>query len=155
MRTALAELLDLMNLEPLGDNRFQGQCQDLGYRRLFSGLMMAQAMSAMMLHMRERGFADWLPHSMHSYFLSSGNTDGTVLLELSETRMGRTYANLQVCVSQDGEKLACVSASFSQPEDGFYHQVSSPQVAGPDGIASQDQLSPQWRDSFPERQRHA
>lgn len=155
MSKALAELLELMEVEQLEENLFRGQCQDLGFRKLFSGLMLAQALSALMLGLKRQGLGDWMPHSIHGYFLSPGTIQGTVDLEITDVRTGRSFSNRLVNITQNGETIASVTCSFQMPEEGFSHQISPPATMGPDGLASQAQLSPQWRDSFPERQRPA
>ncbi|WP_028292951.1 acyl-CoA thioesterase [Oceanobacter kriegii] len=172
MSDVLNELTGLLNLSPLGDNRFQGECRDLGFRSLFGGQVLGQSLSAAMQTLTDLDAnvdfnADanskattnasehgWWPHSLHAYFLQPGNTRDPLSFEVTRTRDGRSFANRQVLVYQNGNAVMSFMCSFHRHERGFEHQDIMPQSKGPEGVASQLELARQWRDCFPERLQH-
>ncbi|MDP2548690.1 MULTISPECIES: acyl-CoA thioesterase II [unclassified Oceanobacter] len=153
MSDVLDELIGLLDLEPIGVNRFRGRCQDLGFKNLFGGQVLGQALSAATQTLPGDIHRDWLPHSLHSYFLRPGNVKDSLEFEVSVLRDGRSFANRQVLVSQLGKAVMTMTCSFQRPEAGLEHQVAKPAAEGPEGIASQVELARQWRDCFPERLR--
>ena len=62
------ELVALLDLEPSGDDRYIGHSPDNGWKRVFGGQVLAQALVA-----AERTVADREPHSLHAYFLLAGD----------------------------------------------------------------------------------
>lgn len=168
MSDVLDELIGLLQLESIGMNRFRGHCQDLGFRSLFGGQVLGQALSAAMQtlpgHTSAEEFpnrgnplpmdGDWWPNSLHAYFLRPGNVTDSIEFEVTPTRDGKSFANRQVVVSQRGKAIMSMICSFHLPESGFEHQADMPDVTGPEGIPSQVALARQWRDGFPERVRH-
>jgi acyl-CoA thioesterase II len=161
MSEVLNELLDLLKLEPIGENRFRGQCQDLGFRSLFGGQVLGQSLSAAMQTLPVSSVTgsvqevdgEWWPNSLHAYFLRPGSVQDPLEIEVSAPRDGRSFANRQVTVTQKGKPLLSLICSFQRPEEGFEHQPLMPFAPGPEGIASQVELARQWRDCFPERLR--
>ena len=157
MSDVLNELIGLLNMSPLGDNRFQGECRDLGFRSLFGGQVLGQSLSAAMQTLpgaETRDHVDWWPHSLHAYFLQPGNTRDPLTFEVTCTRDGRSFANRQVLVYQGDTAVMSFMCSFHRHEDGFDHQDAMPEAVGPEGVASQLELARQWRDCFPERLQH-
>lgn len=150
MSEVLQELLSLLKLEAIGVNRFRGQCQDLGFRNLFGGQVLGQSLSAAL---QTLDTDEWLPHSLHAYFLRPGSVADTVEYEVDVVRDGRSFSTRRVTASQRGKAILTLLCSFQQPEAGFEHMAAMPQVAGPEGIPSQLELARMFRDYFPERVR--
>lgn len=150
MSEVLQQLIELLRLEPIGVNRFRGQSQDLGFRNLFGGQVLGQSLSAALQTLADPG---WHPHSLHAYFLRPGNVTDALEFEVDVLRDGRSFATRQVKASQNGKAILTMMASFQHPEQGFEHQVTMPEVKGPDGIPSQLELARMFRDHFPERVR--
>src|SRR5260370_7338318 len=79
MPTVLEELVQLLALEPLEENLFRGQSQDLGWGAVFGGQVLGQALSAA---------AQTVPperhvHSLHAYFLRSGDVTKPIVYDLN------------------------------------------------------------------------
>ncbi len=141
------ELIDLLRLEPIGVNRFRGQCEDLGFRNLFGGQVLGQSLSAASQTLPE---GEWAPHSLHAYFLRPGNVVDSIEFEVDCVRDGRSFAMRQITASQKGKAILTMMCSFQHPEEGFEHQDKMPDVKGPDGVLSQLELSRMFKDKFPE-----
>jgi acyl-CoA thioesterase-2 len=144
------ELVDLLQLEAIGVNRFRGHCQDLGFKNLFGGQVLGQSLSAASQTLPE---GDWAPHSLHAYFLRPGNVVDSIEFEVDCVRNGRSFAMRQITASQNGKAILTMMASFQHPEEGFEHQDKMPEVQGPEGLASQLELTRMFKDKFPERLR--
>ena len=144
------ELIDLLRLEAIGVNRFRGQCQDLGFKNLFGGQVLGQTLSAASQTLPE---GEWAPHSLHAYFLRPGNVIDSLEFEVDCVRDGRSFAVRQITASQNGKAILTMMASFQHPEEGFEQQEKMPDVQGPEGLASQLELTRMFKDKFPERLR--
>ena len=62
------ELVALMQLEPLGGDRFRAQSEDIGTPAVFGGQVLGQSLMAASLTVG----AERPVHSMHAYFLLPG-----------------------------------------------------------------------------------
>lgn len=132
MSQVLDDLLSLLTLEKIEQGLFRGQSQDLGFRALFGGQVMGQALSAA----QETVEPLRQVHSLHSYFLRPGDAQHPVVYEVETIRDGKSFSTRRVKAIQHGQSIFYMTASFQQPEEGFNHQPTMPEVAGPDGIPS-------------------
>ncbi len=66
MSDILNNLIHLLKLEKIDDLIFRGESQDLGFRQVFGGQVVAQALSAAM----QVALEDRILHSCHAYFLA-------------------------------------------------------------------------------------
>ncbi len=76
------------------------------------------------------------PHSLHAYFLRSGDTGLPVDFHVQRDRDGRTYSARRVVASQRGRPILTLSASFQVSADEHAHgrtdtQASPAPVVGP------------------------
>lgn len=132
MSNILQELLSLLKLEVIEQGIYRGQSQDLGFRALFGGQVMGQALSAA----QETVSEDRLVHSLHSYFLRAGDASKPVVYEVEDIRNGASFSTRRVQAIQNGKAIFYMTASFQKPEQGFEHQDTMPKVPKPDGIPS-------------------
>ena len=65
----LADLLELLRLEPLEVNLFRGESRDIGSPQVFGGQVLGQALMAA----SETVGPERLVHSLHAYFLRRGD----------------------------------------------------------------------------------
>ena len=91
------ELVELMDLAPIGDDHFQGQSEDLGFPNLFGGQVLGQALMA-----TTRTIEDRMPHSMHAYFLRPGNARAPIDYEVQRVRDGGSFSVRRVIARQEG-----------------------------------------------------
>lgn len=149
MSVILDELLALLKLEVIEQGIYRGQSQDLGFKALFGGQVMGQALSAA----QETISKDRFVHSLHSYFLRAGDASKPVVYEVEEIRNGASFSTRRVQAIQNGKAIFFMTASFQKPEVGFDHQDSMPTVQGPDGIPSYSDFIIENQDALPEAMR--
>jgi acyl-CoA thioesterase-2 len=131
--TPLDRLLPLLELERSGDDAFTGQTSGRG--RLFGGLVAAQSLLAAGLTV------DVGPvHSLHAYFLRPGRNGQPIRLEVLRMKDGRNFAARNVLAWQGDEIIFTLHASFARPEPGISHQPEMPDVPGPEGLPTREEL---------------
>jgi acyl-CoA thioesterase-2 len=145
----VAELVALMHLEPLGNDRFLAQSEDIGTPAVFGGQVLGQALMAASRTVE----ADRPAHSMHAYFLLPGE-HAPIEYSVDRVRDGRSFTTRHV-VARQGERIIFeMSASFQTVDEGIEHQLPMPAAAGPQGLASEleqriamgERLPARWRD---------
>ncbi len=149
MSVVLDELLNLLKLEVIEQGIYRGQSQDLGFRALFGGQVMGQALSAA----QETVSADRFVHSLHSYFLRAGDASKPVVYEVENIRNGNSFSTRRVQAIQNGKAIFYMTASFQQPEEGFNHQDTMPNVPSPDGIPSFNDFITEHQEALPKSMR--
>lgn len=140
------ELVELMDLAPVGDDHFQGQSEDLGFPNLFGGQVLGQALMA-----TTRTVEDRMPHSMHAYFLRPGNARAPIDYEVQRVRDGGSFSVRRVIARQDGKEILTGSVSFQVEEEGFEHQMEMPDVPDPLSLKTEQELNQELLDRIPER----
>lgn len=147
MSQVLDQLSALLSLETIEQGLYRGQSQDLGFRALFGGQVMGQALSAAQATVDEQRYV----HSLHSYFLRPGDASKAVVYEVESIRDGGSISTRRVRAIQNGHTIFYMTASFQQPEDGFEHQDAMPEVGGPDGVDSHADFIRKYQDYIPEQ----
>lgn len=142
----LGELLNLLKLEKIEENIFRGQSQDLGFRSVFGGQVLGQALSAAYQTVPEYRRA----HSLHAYFLRSGDARKPIVYNVDCIRDGKSFTTRRVVAIQKGRAIFSMSASFQIDEPGFDHQDAAPAVPGPEGIESDLEFALRYQDRIPE-----
>jgi len=132
MSQVLDELLTLMDLETIEQGIYRGQSQDLGFRALFGGQVMGQALSAA----KETVDPDRGVHSFHSYFLRPGDANHPIVYDVEIIRDGKSFSTRRVKAIQFGQPIFYMTASFHGEEPGHDHQSPMPSVPGPEGLKS-------------------
>jgi len=126
-------LTDLLDLDPLGHDRYRGPVAPERGGTMFGGQLLAQSVIAASFTAGD----DRVVHSLHGHFLSAGSVDETVELQVERVRDGRSFSSRQVHVLQDGRELFRASLSFHVPEPGLSYSPSTmPSVPPPDPNAS-------------------
>ncbi len=130
---AAAEIsvLDLLALETLDRDRFRATAVFHDPFPLYGGQVAAQALLAA----GHTVPADRPPHSLHGYFLRSGEATRPTTFRVDRDRDGRSFSARRVTALQDGEVIFTMSASFQVPEQGLDRQVDPlPDAADPDEL---------------------
>ena len=132
------KLVELFTLDKLEQDLFRGQSWDLGFRALFGGQVLAQALAAAQLTLPEERIA----HSFHSYFLLPGDAQKPVVFDVENVRNGRSFSTRRIKAIQNGKNIFYMTASFQCPEVGLDHQAAvMPNVPAPESIPSDTILS--------------
>ncbi len=149
MSQVLKDLLALLELEPIEENLFRGRSQDLGYRQLFGGQVLGQALSAASKTVPPERQV----HSLHGYFLRPGDATLPVVYTVDRVRDGGSFTTRRVVAIQKGQPIFTTMASFQGEEPGAAHQAAMPPVPGPEGLPSNIELLRRYADRIPERVR--
>ena len=92
MSQVLDDLLSLLTLETIEQGIYRGQSQDLGFKALFGGQVMGQALSAAQETVDEKRHV----HSLHSYFLRAGDATKPVVYDVEVLRDGGSFSARRV-----------------------------------------------------------
>lgn len=140
----VADLLEQLDLEILEQRLFRGSSRDLGGKSVFGGQVAGQALVAATRTVD----SSQLAHSLHGYFLRPGDMAAPIVYEVDNIRDGRSFATRRVQAIQHGRPIFSMLASFHIAESGYTHQVAMPEVPGPEGLASHDDLRHEWVDAL-------
>jgi acyl-CoA thioesterase-2 len=127
------KLVELLTLDKIEEGLFRGQSWDLGFRALFGGQVLGQALAAAQLTLPEGRIC----HSFHSYFLLPGDANKPVVFDVENVRDGRSFSTRRVKAIQNGRNIFYMTGSFQAPEKGLEHQYADmPNVPQPEDIES-------------------
>ncbi|MBT8220663.1 MAG: thioesterase family protein, partial [Bacteroidia bacterium] len=118
------ELIDLLTLERLDENVFEGGNYKAPWKRVFGGQVLAQSLHAAYKTVPEDRFV----HSMHGYFILAGHIDVPIRYEVDILRNGGSFTTRRVVAYQNGRAIFNMAASFQLRQEGFDHQIPMPNV---------------------------
>lgn len=130
--TDYERLLDILDLEEIGQDRYRGETLDIGSLNVYGGQVVGQAVVA-----AYRSLAtDKLLHSLHAYFLHPGDKEVPLVYEVQKLKQGRSFEVARVRVKQNDSTIFFCAASFHIKEDGISHQMAMPNVTEPEQLAT-------------------
>ncbi len=144
--SAVADLLAILDLETLDGNRFRGRSPDVGWQRIFGGLVIAQALVATMRTV-DRSLS---PHSLHAYFILPGDPSLPIDYEVDNLRDGRSFGTRRAVARQNGAAIFALSASFHREEAGYDHQLAMPSIPAPETLMAEKDIVKGFGDRLPE-----
>lgn len=155
MPDAVANLLSILDLEPLEHNLFRGVSPKDNWQRVFGGQVIGQALVA-----ATRTVAGRQAHSLHGYFLRPGDPTVPIVYEVDRIRDGGSFTTRRVVGIQHGHAIFSMSASFQVEEPGLDHQMDAEPVPDPETLPAEkalvdsliDDMAPEVRAYF-ERER--
>lgn len=126
------KLADLLTLEKLEEGLYRGESWDLGFRALFGGQVMGQALAAAQYTV-DQGMSC---HSFHCYFILPGDAEAPVVYQVESVRDGRSFSTRRAKAIQHGRVIFDSVCSFQKAEKGLEHQTFAipSHVPGPDDI---------------------
>ena len=146
MRSAVDDLLSILDLEPLEHNLFRGMSPQVGWQRVFGGQVIGQALVAASRTVpQERSV-----HSLHGYFLRPGDPAVPIIYEVDRIRDGGSFTTRRVVAIQHGRPIFSVAASFQTFEEGLDHQAVMPDVPMPEDLPGEAELKEKFLAHAPE-----
>lgn len=144
MNEQLQQLHDHLDLETIDENNFQTIHKNEGWRQIFGGQVLAQALlSASRTVPSERQ-----PHSLHAYFLRPGDMKEKITYQVDRLRDGKSFNTRRVTAMQHGAAILNLATSFQVSEPGLNHQLTMPDVPAPEDCLSRTQLTEKYKDSM-------
>ncbi len=145
MPFSVTDLMAILDLEPIEENIFRGRSPQIGWQRIFGGLVIAQALSA-----AARTVPGRAPHSLHGYFMRPGDPSIPIIFEVDRWRDGTSFSTRQCVAIQHGKPIFALSASFQVEEEGLEHQVAMPDVPPPEELPNETELMARFSTVLPE-----
>ena len=140
------ELISLLSLKELENNKFSGKSVTIGSAIVFGGQVLAQAVNAAYRTIPEDRFL----HSLHSYFLEAGDLTVPIEYDVAEMRNGGSFSTRRVTASQKGRTIFILAASFHKKEDGFEHQTEiNSNIKQPEELLSWEDMVVQFGNFLP------
>ncbi|MEU6800677.1 acyl-CoA thioesterase II [Streptomyces neyagawaensis] len=136
----LMDLLDLLDLEQIEENIFRGRSRPAIVPRVFGGQVAAQALVAAGRTVPE----DRLPHSLHAYFLRTGDPGAPIVYTVDRMNDGRSFTARRVVAVQHGQPIFALSASFQRWEEGMEHQAPMPSAPDPETLPTAEERLPAY-----------
>ena len=148
MDPRLADLVKLLDLEPLEVNLFRGESRDIGSPQVFGGQVLGQALTAAASTVEGR-----IVHSLHAYFLRRGDFNAPIIYQVDRSLDGHSFSNRRVLAVQHGEPIFNMAASFQVAEQGLEHQIPMPRVPPPEQLPDSGRPPLALLERMPERLR--
>ncbi len=148
MSDAFDGLVQILDLERIEYNIFRGHSPQVGWQRVFGGLVVAQALVAASRTVQGRA-----PHSLHGYFMLPGDPAVPIVYEVDRIRDGASFTTRRCNAIQHGRAIFSLSASFQVAEAGLEHALPMPEVAKPEDLASETELHERYARFLPEAMR--
>lgn len=131
----LENLLDIIRLQPAGQDRFKGDNMHPAAFRVYGGQVLAQAVSAAVATVD----AGREIHSQHAYFLRPGNASLEIEYQVERARDGGSFSSRRVVALQQGKPILVSSMSFQEASRGDDYQPAMPPVPPPEELSSDRQ----------------
>jgi acyl-CoA thioesterase-2 len=148
MASAVQELVEILDLEPLELNLFRGRSPQSRWQRVFGGQVIGQALVAACRTVDD--VTNRPPHSLHAYFLLGGDPKVPIIYDVDRIRDGKSFTTRNVKARQHGHAIFSMAVSFHVHEEGLSHQFSMPDVPQPDALPDEAELKKSVWPKMPE-----
>ncbi|SDC24184.1 acyl-CoA thioesterase [Acinetobacter boissieri] len=138
------ELIEILTLEKLDENRYLGQSRDFIGKRVFGGQILGQALRAASYT------TDRPAHSLHGYFLRGGDINEPITYEVERLRDGQSFVSRQVRAIQYGRTIFTALISFASIEEGLEYQKKQPDYPHPDTLQGEQEIKESMMRFIPE-----
>tara|TARA_E500000331_G_scaffold345999_1_gene384253 strand:- start:5350 stop:6213 length:864 start_codon:yes stop_codon:yes gene_type:complete len=128
----LKMIIDILDLEMLETNLFRGHGPKTGRSRVFGGQIIGQALVAASRTVQGRS-----PHSLHAYFVRSGDPSVPIIYDVEFLRDGESFTTRNVVARQHGQLIYQMAISFMVKENHFDHQAQMPDVPAADDLPTE------------------
>lgn len=147
MTQLLDNLVHMLALEKIEENLFRGASQDLGFKQLFGGQVLGQALSAASQTVDPERHV----HSVHGYFLRPGDATMPIVYQVDPLRDGGSFTTRRVQAVQKGKPIFTMICSFQGDEEGYEHQTTMPDVPGPEDLMNETELTRKFQHMIHEK----
>ncbi len=137
---AMEQLLSTLDLEAIEVNLFRGVSPDVGWQRVFGGLVVGQAVMAAQRTVDAHRHI----HSLHGYFMRPGDPSVPILYQVERLRDGGSFATRRVLAIQHGQAIFSMSASFQIDEPGYKHQIAMPERPAPEDLLGEKEIKEKY-----------
>jgi acyl-CoA thioesterase II len=148
MASAIQEVIEILDLEPLELNLFRGRSPQSRWQRVFGGQVIGQALVAACRTVED--VTNRPPHSLHAYFLLGGDPKVPIIYEVDRIRDGKSFTTRRVVAIQHGRAIFTMAVSFHIAEHGLNHQAKMPDVPQPDALPSEAEMKERVWPHLPE-----
>lgn len=145
---SIHDLIDILTLEDIGNNQYNGISKTIGSPNVFGGQVLAQALNAAYRTIRK----ERILHSLHSYFLEAGDLTKPITYEVAEIRDGGSFSTRRVTAFQGDKTIFILAASFHKKEEGYEHQMPiKKDIKQPEELLSWTDMLEQFGDFLPNK----
>ena len=146
----VSDLLEILILDEIGENQFNGLSKNVGSPNVFGGQVLAQALNAAnRTILNER-----ILHSMHAYFLEAGNLNIPITYQVNIIRDGGSFSTRRVTAIQGEKTIFILAASFHKRQDGHEHQIEmKSNVKPPEDLQSWSEMVELYGEFLPDKVR--
>jgi acyl-CoA thioesterase-2 len=143
---SVARLRDLLDIEELDTDLYRGATRDEGWKRVYGGQVVAQALVAASRTVP----AERLCHSLHAYFIRPGDPAHPIVYKVERDRDGGSFTTRRVVALQQGKPIFNMAASFQAEEEGLAHASPMPAAPAPDTLENEAQITERHAERTPE-----
>ena len=145
---SVEDLLEILILEKVKTNQFQGISISVGSPNVFGGQVLAQALNAAYRTIVNHRVL----HSMHAYFLEAGDLSLPITYEVGDIRNGGSFSTRRVTAKQGDIIIFILAASFHKNEAGHEHQLKMKvDIKQPEELLSWNEMLTQFGDRLPNK----
>lgn len=143
---SVQRLVALLDIEELDTDLYRGATRDEGWKRVYGGQVVAQALVA-----ATRTVApDRLCHSLHAYFIRPGDPAHPIVYKVDRDRDGGSFTTRRIVALQQGRPIFNMAASFQTQEKGLEHEAPCPAAPDPETLENEGQLTLKHAERTPE-----
>lgn len=143
----VAELVDLLSVQRMGDGWYLGKRRKGGVGRVFGGQVIGQALAAA----QDTVGPERIAHSLHAYFMRAGSEDYEITFRVERDFDGGSFSTRRVIALQQDKPIFNMAASFQKYEEGLEYQVAMPDVPMPEDLLTESELRQRFADQIPEK----
>jgi acyl-CoA thioesterase II len=138
-------VLDSFYFDRLDDNLFQSRSPQVGWHRIYGGLLLAHAVQAAQLTVTDGKVF----HSLHGSFLRPGDMSASMVLDVGQLLNGRSVANRQVTIRQNDKPVFTANLSFRGTSGGLTYAPGMPDAAAPETLPDEATILARYQDTLP------
>ncbi len=131
------DFVGLLDLDEIAGNLFVGHSPQKNRTRVYGGQVVSQALEAARRTLND---STHHVHSLHSYFIRSGDEARPIVYDVDRTRDGRSFSTRTVVARQTAGAIFSMSVSFhrDEPDVEFAVPLTTDDLPSPDELDADD-----------------